>query len=169
MKFTVTEDQVNSRERLLEYLRAVKVAHGLTRLNEVTGMMACTGVELTEHTLGYSYFSRPAVSLDDYALYVMGEHHDEYGAMQWDLVTSLGVMPDNDDRFEAMKPLFPILNRWVVSPCRCRSMSGSASGPRAFRVETLIIHLNDKDKWSRERIAKWVEDLEEKVFKTAPE
>jgi hypothetical protein len=162
MKFTVTEDRVSSRVRLLEYLREVKEEHGLTRLNEVIGMMASTDVKLTEHN---SRFNRPAVSLDDYALYVMGEHHGEYSALLWDLATSLGVIPDNDDRFAAMKPLFPILEKWVVSPCRCRSMAG----PRAFRVESLIIHLNDRDGWSRERIAKWVEDLEEKVFKTAPE
>lgn len=76
---------------------------------------------------------------------------------------AMGVDPAAHEamRYAVLEVRWPVLD----DPARCPACSRLKSAWRRFRqeevyVEDVIIHLNDDHKWSRERIAQWVEAIE---------
>lgn len=59
------------------------------------------------------------------------------------------------------------LNHYVELPCQCDSLALGPEGVlpigRTHRLDHIVVHLNNHDKWSRERIADWLEGEEEKL------
>ena len=52
--------------------------------------------------------------------------------------------------------LFPMIDKIIEFPCSC----GSKVPEYKDTIHDIIIHLNDKHKWSREKIADWLDSLD---------
>lgn len=59
------------------------------------------------------------------------------------------------------------LNHRVELPCSCDSLIDGPheveTGGRVHRLDHIVVHLNNHDRWTRERIADWLESEEEKL------
>lgn len=59
------------------------------------------------------------------------------------------------------------LNHYVELPCHCDSLVLGPKGVlpigRIHRLDHIIVHLNNHDRWTREQIADWLEGEEEKL------
>lgn len=75
---------------------------------------------------------------------------------------AFGVDPAAEEFvFAALRTKYP----WLLNDARCPACHAIVGAWRRFRheevdVEDVVIHLNDDHRWSRERIAFWVETVE---------
>jgi hypothetical protein len=62
--------------------------------------------------------------------------------------------PTNHRRALALMKLLPVLSKKVPYPCECRTLD-----TKTEFLDWVIIHLNDVDRWDRDRIADWLDTL----------
>lgn len=75
------------------------------------------------------------------------------------------VRPDHDDNrdsYDFLRDAFPILNKILPHVCAADESCWviSSDGDGLTTVLRMVYHLNDCHRWSRERIAEWVADIE---------
>ncbi len=77
---------------------------------------------------------------------------DKHGWYQFEKFPFFKQSKDDFDDLSKLSESLPgILYTFVKFPCGCRT--------DVANLKTIIIHLNDKDKWPREKIADWLDDL----------